>query len=137
MLLFSLAFASGIPPEPGVFQRLTGMSWQEIHSHLPGTTHYLVHGAQGQAVSRAVFAGLLMGVPLVPYQRGERWAWYVAWSLPAVLALLLTMVLAEGGSIAALLAIFMAVALVGLLLPVRRFFPQETQDRRLRTPTSG
>jgi hypothetical protein len=64
---------------------------------------------------------LVIVVAAVPYRRGERWAWYALWVLP--LAVL-------GGNINAVrlgltlgpLPIVLVVAVLGMLLPVRRFF---------------
>jgi hypothetical protein len=72
-------------------------------------------------IMRAALGILVIVVAAVPYRRGQRWAWYALWVLP--LALL-------GANINAVrlelnlgpLPILLVVAVLGMLLPVRRFF---------------
>jgi cell division protein FtsW (lipid II flippase) len=72
-----------------------------------------------------VFALILT---LIPYRRGERWAWYTLWMLP--LLWLSLFALAPDLLFYLVLAIFTA---AGLVLPYRRFFsPTEEEPPRVR-----
>ena len=62
-----------------------------------------------------VFALLLI---LIPFRRGERWAWFALWMLP--LSWLSLFALAPDLPLYLLLAVVTA---AGLVLPLRRFFP--------------
>ncbi len=64
----------------------------------------------------------------VSYRRGERWAWYAFWYLPVAFAVLAAHDLSVGGSkgqFVAMPLLFLAISLLGLLLPYRKFFPQQ------------
>jgi hypothetical protein len=77
---------------------------------------YSIMGAWGTTwVGFNVFALVLT---LIPYRRGERWAWYTLWMLP--LLWLSLFALAPDLRLYLALAIFTA---LGLILPYRRFFP--------------
>jgi len=63
-----------------------------------------------------------MLIVLVPYRRGERWAWYALWFYPVFWTLHLVGNLPPGDDHIHQVA-FIVLSLVGLLLPVRAFFP--------------
>ena len=78
---------------------------------------YSLMGALGVTwVGFNLFALILT---LIPFRRGERWAWFTLWMLP--LLWLSQFVLAPDLSYYLVLAIISA---VGLILPYRRFFPR-------------
>lgn len=82
---------------------------------------YPIMGAWGVTWMGFNLYALLM--TLIPFRRGERWAWYALWLLP--LLLLSQFVLAPDLIFNALLAI---IAAVGLVLPYRRFFPGSEKE---------
>ncbi len=69
---------------------------------------------------------LIMAISAVSYRRGDRWAWYASWSLPLAWAALAAHDLLVGGnraSFAFFPIILLVIALLGLLLPYKKFFP--------------
>jgi len=60
---------------------------------------------------------------LIPFRRGERWAWFTLWMLP--LLWLFQFVLAPDLSYYLVLAI---ISTVGLILPYRRFFSRTEKE---------
>lgn len=69
--------------------------------------------------------GLLITV--VPFRRRERWAWFALWFYPAFWIVHLAARLPPGKDHVHQV-VFIALSLVGLLLPVREFFPRSTAD---------
>ena len=69
-----------------------------------------------------------MIVSLTSFRRGEKWAWYVSWSMSiGILAAQLNVYLLTGSVMVIVLAIlFVLVSLLALFLPYRQFFPSET-----------
>ncbi|MFC4395132.1 MULTISPECIES: hypothetical protein [Micrococcaceae] len=63
-----------------------------------------------------------MVIVLVPYRRRERWAWYALWFYPVFWMLHLAGNLPPGNDHIHQV-VFIALSLIGLLLPVRAFFP--------------
>jgi len=81
---------------------------------------YSIMGALG--ITWAGFNILALILALIPFRRGERWAWYTLWMLPLLWLSLF--------ALAPDLRLYLALAIVtaaGLILPYRRFFsgPEE------------
>jgi hypothetical protein len=78
-----------------------------------------LYQADGLAsIGLGLFGGLLV---LVPYRRVERWAWCALWFYPVFWAAHLVWQLPPGADHIHQVA-FIALSLIGLLLPVRDFF---------------
>lgn len=80
------------------------------------------------------FFVLFTAVVATGYRRGERWAWFAAWTYPgAILGFATIATIHDGWSEGELgwagpgIAIVMVPILLGLLLPIRRFFPRGDQ----------
>lgn len=66
--------------------------------------------------------GLLAAVvSVIPYRRGERWAWYALWLLPVTVGGVTARMLADQYSTGYYYAGLTAAAVVALLLPIRNF----------------
>ncbi len=79
-----------------------------------------------------VFGILAAVIAWTSFRGGERWAWYALWTLPLLNVLIFliqytSLDLSTGVLPPPLLSapVFLAIAVVGLLLPIRRFFPKE------------
>ena len=72
------------------------------------------------------FSAFALVLALIPFRRGERWAWYTLWMLP--LLWLSLYALAPDLLFYLVLAVFSA---AGLVLPYRTFFPRP-QDSSVR-----
>ncbi|MDR2998838.1 MAG: hypothetical protein LBU78_12065 [Microbacterium sp.] len=80
----------------------------------------LIYRADGLAsIGFGLFGGMLT---LVPYRRRERWAWGVLWFYPVFWTVHLVGGLPPGKDHIHQI-VFIALSLVGLLVPVRAFFP--------------
>ena len=86
------------------------------------TTTYSVMGAWG--ISWVGFEVLALAIILIPFRRGERWAWWTLWLLPALWLCLFFL----DTSLIGLLALTL-ISVTGLLLSLRRFFPKEERHR--------
>ena len=76
---------------------------------------YSIMGAWG--VTWAGFNIIALILALIPFRRGERWAWYTLWMLPLLWLSLF--------ALAPDLRLYLALAIIttfGLILPYRRFF---------------
>ncbi len=89
------------------------------------TTEYSVMGAWG--ISWVGFEILALVIILIPFRRGERWAWWTLWLLPA---LWLSLFLLAPDLIGLLLLAL--ISLAGLILSRRRFFPKDSKQETSR-----
>lgn len=80
----------------------------------------LLYKADGLAsIGLGLFGGL---IALVPYRRREQWAWWTLWFYPIFWAIHLFGQLPPGTDHVHQI-VFIALSLIGLLLPIRSFFP--------------
>ena len=85
------------------------------------STGYSVMGAWG--ISWVGFEVLALVLILVPFRRGERWAWWTLWVLPGLWLCLFVL----SPDLVGLLVLAL-ISVTGLLLSRRRFFPKREQD---------
>lgn len=73
---------SGIPGDHrAAFARLAGMTWDSAQHAAPGVTNYVTQLEIGYAVHELVFAIFFLVIVIIPFRRGERWAWWASWAL--------------------------------------------------------
>ncbi|MFI2203312.1 hypothetical protein ACH47Z_21560 [Streptomyces sp. NPDC020192] len=87
----------------------------------PGADDEQLMRADGAAATGMGLFGVL--ITLVPFRCGERWAWYAQWYYPAFWIAHLAGGLPPGKDHVHQV-VFIVLSLVGLLLPVRVFFPR-------------
>ena len=86
---------------------------------MPMGADELLYKADGLAsVGLGLFGGL---VAVIPFRRGERWAWWALWFYPVFWALHLIGGLPPGTDHIHQI-VFIALSLLGLLFPIGRFF---------------
>jgi len=69
---------------------------------------------------------LVLVITLTAYRRGEKWAWYTMWLMPAILVTQGIFDSVFLGDISEMLKWIpiTTISLLGLLLPYRKFFPR-------------
>lgn len=98
---------------------------------VPFADDELLYRADGLAsIGFGLFGGLLA---VIPFRRGERWAWLALWFFPVFWAVHLFAGLPPGQDHVHQI-VFIVLSLVGLLVPVRAFFGRRragmTEGRR-------
>jgi len=68
-------------------------------------------------------AAVAARVSLFAYRRGARWAWYALWLVPLVYGAIAARQLADAYAVGYFYAGMAAVALLALVIPIRRFIP--------------
>ena len=107
-------------------QYVAGMSLNELEASSPEANELVrfLYGAIGMLKTSWSF--LVLAITLTGYRRGEKWAWYTLWLVPALLVgsgLFNAVFLGAVNEMLEWLPIT-TVSLVGLLLPYRKFFPK-------------
>ena len=108
----------------------TGMTWSQLASTTPKFAGFLASTLVDDGISGVGLAVFGMIVSLTSFRRGEKWAWYVSWSMPiGILAAQLNVYLLTGSVLVIVLGIvFVLVSLLALFLPYRQFFPTKTTN---------
>ncbi len=116
-----------LPGAQTAIQSSTGMSWSQLASTNPKLASFLASVLVDDGISGVGLAIFGMLVSLTSFRRGEKWAWYVSWSMPiGILAAQLNVYLLTGSAMVIVLAVvFVLVSLLALFLPYRQFFPKK------------
>ena len=107
-------------------QHIAGMSLSELEASYPEATELVrfLFGAVGML--KTSWSLLVLAITLTGYRRGEKWAWYTMWLVPALLVgqgLFNSVFLGDFNEMLQWIPIT-TVSLVGLFLPYRKFFPR-------------
>lgn len=139
LLVVSVIFAlfglgdiiSATAADPAIVQAITGMTPEEIGAAEP---RLLVLVDQQVRAGGAAFLviGILAGaIAWTSFRRAERWAWYALWTLPLLNVLIFLVMYTHTDFSTGVLPppllsapVFLSILVVGLLLPIRRFFPK-------------
>ena len=112
----------------------TGMTWTQLAASDPSLASLLASTLVDDGISGVGLAIFGMFVSATGYRKGETWAWYASLTMPiGILAAQLNIYQLTGSTWVVMLgAIFTAVSLIALFLPIRRFFPEQTRQTDLR-----
>jgi len=107
-------------------QLITGMSWSELKASSPVATDLVRFHYGGMGLLKTSWSFLVLAITLTGYRRGEKWAWYTLWLVPALLVWNAFYNVSFLGDVNQALQWIpvTSVSLLGLLLPYRKFFPR-------------
>jgi len=116
-----------LPGAQTPLQSVTGLTWSQLVSSDPKFAGFLTSTLVDDGISGVGLAVFGMVVSLTGYRKGEKWAWYVSWSMPiGILAAQLNVYALTGSTLMIYLATaFTLTSLLALFLPYRQFFPQK------------
>ncbi|MGH2382581.1 MAG: hypothetical protein ACRDG7_15370 [Candidatus Limnocylindria bacterium] len=83
VMLFGLTdIASGAAADVGIPQGLTGRTIGDLEAESADAYGLFDFITRINGLSLALIGALLAVIVLIPFRRGERWAWWTAWALP-------------------------------------------------------
>jgi len=134
-LVSAVPHTFGINTDPETVERIIGMTLNELKDSNPGFFDLHIFYFRFGGLSDLGFAFFITAISLTAYRKGEKWAWYAFWFLPAYFigsAAIATSIesslsYTQALNQAFLLPITMVtiLSLLGLLLPYRKFFPSK------------
>jgi hypothetical protein len=107
-------------------QHVTDMSLSELETSCPEATKLVRFLIGAVGMLKTSWSFLVLAITLTGYRRGEKWAWYTLWLVPALLVgqgLFNSVLLGDVKEMLQWIPIT-TVSLLGLLLPYRKFFPR-------------
>lgn len=125
LIFASVDMFSGTTDDPQSVKQLTGNTWEEIVTRNPGMARLVLQWVRATGVGLLGASILLIAIASVAYRRGEKWTWYALWIAPIVMAGYTANNFLVGGSLWPFFIALLIVALLGLLLPYRKFFPKK------------
>jgi hypothetical protein len=99
---------------------LTGRTWEQFAAQDPEVASIYAMDLAVLGIIWAAFGLLAAIISLVPYRRGDRWAWFALWLVPITYGGVATRFLIDRYDAGFWVAGLTAVAVVGLLIPIRR-----------------
>jgi hypothetical protein len=124
LLVVNIVIVAGIEDHAYEFQEDTGTTWQEFAAAYPGVASAYVLSQRLQYVAYTSLALFALVITYFGFRQGQRWAWFAMWLFAA--ALVLTAALfapSKRPEIGVLHGAYATVTVIGLLLPIRKFFP--------------
>jgi hypothetical protein len=128
LLVVNIVIVAGVEDHAYEFQQDTGIKWQEFVAAYPGVADAYV---LNQKLLYVGFTDMALFALIITYfgvRHGYRWAWFAMWLFAAALAL--TAILfgpSQRPDPGAVYAAFAVVTVIGLLLPIRKFFPKQSE----------
>jgi hypothetical protein len=107
------------------FEESTGTAWSEFSAAEPAAAAFILQLERLIGVGSTGFALFAAAIAWTSYRRGVRYAWYIMWIFPLILGVK-AVVFFDGDAVGlgAYYGVVAVIALLGLLLPYRKFFPQ-------------
>jgi hypothetical protein len=99
--------------------KLTGRAWEQFALQDPEVASLYSMDLVVLGLLGAGFGLMAAAVSVIPYRRGERWAWYALWLLPLTIGAVAARMLINQYSAAYYYAGITAASLVALLIPIR------------------
>lgn len=115
-----------IPSDSGKI-RLTGLTWNQVLTTYPNFASYVVSLEEAIGSGLLVFGILAVVLIIVPFRKGQKWAWYAAWTIPLYVVLDINYAMKLGYW--PVTSVELLLSLVGLLLPYRKFFPKDQKGQ--------
>jgi hypothetical membrane protein len=123
LLLLGLNFVvTGAPGDRVLFQSIAGTTWEGLAGGHPEAAGYISFIYRELGLLFAAYGLSTIVISLTAYRKGEKWAWYVLWAAPLLIAALTALDAAGGAAWWPVQTVFLLIPLVGLILPYRGFF---------------
>jgi len=118
--------ALGINTDPALVKSIAGKSIDDLKNSNPMFFNLYNFYLRSSGLSDLGFGFFLAVISMTAYRRGDKWAWYAFWFVPAFFLgfAALSLTLESSSSLLPPLMVFIILSLVGLLLPFRKFFPR-------------
>ena len=111
----------GLTPT-GSQTEFSGRTWEDFAAADPEVARIYSMDLVLLGITLTAFAILGTIVTLIPYRRGERWAWFALWLIPLVYGgMALTMLSDQYYDVGYMYVGFFVISLIGILIPIRRF----------------
>ena len=117
--------------DPALVESMIGTSWTEMKVSTPRVANLVNLLTRILGAWLIGFSILGIGISVTAYRNGEKWAWYTLWALPLtyvlIFAAFFTADRVPGSPVPPALysapGLFV-LSILGLLLPVKKFFPR-------------
>lgn len=129
VLAGALPHSLGFNTDPALVQTISGKTIEDLKVSNPRFFNLYNFYFSGGGLSDLGFAFFLIVIAATAYRQGQKWSWYAFWFVPAYflgwIALSSTLPHESISSLIPPLMAFFILSLVGLFLPLKKFFPKK------------
>ena len=129
VIVGGIPHALGLNTDPTLVQTISGKTIDELKASSPMVFNLYNFYFRGGGLSDLGFAFFLIVISITAYRQGQKWAWYAFCFIPIYflswIGLSLTLPSESSSSLIPPLTVFIILSLVGLLLPLKKFFPSQ------------
>ena len=129
VLIGAIPHTLGFNTDPKLVQTISGKTIDELKTISPTFFNLYNFYFRSGGLSDLGFAFFLIVISMTAYRRGQKWAWYAFWFIPAYFLgfILLSSTLPPESKFSLIppLTVFIILSLLGLLLPFRKFLPKK------------
>ena len=129
VLVGAIPHALGLNTDPTLVQTISGKTTNELKDSNRMFFNLYNFYFRGGGLSDLGFAFFLMVISITAYRQRQKWAWYAFWFVPVYflswIGLSLTLPSESSSSLILPLTVFIILSLVGLLLPLKKFFSSQ------------
>lgn len=135
LIIGIMVLAGGIPhmfgfnTDPALVETISRQTINELKLSSPMFFNLYNFYFTGGGLSDIGFAFFLIIISLTAYRQWQKWSWYALWFVPvfflAWILINLQLPIEAKSSLFLPLIIFIFLSIVGLILPVRKFFPKK------------
>jgi len=136
-LVIGIAILAGAIPhtlgsntDPTLVQTISGKTIDELKTSSPSLFNLYNFYFRGGGLSDLGFAFFLIVISVTAYRQRQKWAWYAFWFIPTYflgfIGLSSALPPESRSSLIPPLTVFIILSLIGLLLPLKKFFPSKS-----------
>jgi hypothetical protein len=133
VLLGGIPHALGFNTDPTLVQTISGQTIDSLKGSSPMLFNLYNFYFRCGGLSDLGFAFFLIVISVTAYRRGQKWAWYAFWFVPAYflswIGLSSTLPPESSSSLAPPLMMFIILSLVAQILSFSKFFPKKGQSQ--------
>jgi hypothetical protein len=130
VLVGGIPHALGFNTDPTLVQTISGKTVGDLKGSSPMLFNLYNFYFRGGGLSDIGFAFFLIVISLTAYRRGQKWAWYAFWFVPAYflswMGLSSTLPYESSSSLVPPLMVFTILSLVAQFLSFGKFFPKKS-----------
>jgi len=118
----------GFNTDPASIEAISGETIEALKASSPDHFNLYDFYFRSGGLSDLGVAFFIIIIATFGYRKGEKWAWYALWFVPVffLLFVFISIPLPQAARISMIppLLFFTTISLLGLLLPIRKFFPR-------------
>jgi hypothetical protein len=131
VLIGAIPHTFGINTDPALVHAISGQTIDEIKISNPMLFNLYDFYFRGGGLSDLGFTFFLIVITLTAYRKGQKWAWYAFWFVPAYFLAWIALSFTTPESTSSLLLpliLLTGLSLAGLFLPYRKFFSKREKS---------